>query len=121
MELLQWIFFGPARLIAAWPYAGVLLAACLILPQLWLHWRQQSQWDRQLFRRPGVFAGILWLIFNGYELQMAAIASKVDGGLLRIDLMVLVPILYVLTAFAVVSMARPTQPPPASSAEERKD
>jgi len=106
MEFFNWIFFGPARLIALWPYAGLAIACGLIALQAWLIWRGRKKFDIGFFRQAPVFAALLWLIFNAFELQMLAIAAKTEGGFLRLDLIVLVPILYVLTAAAVLSLAR---------------
>lgn len=91
-------------LIAIWPLAGVAIATLLIACQLVLTHRGGEPLDLRFFRKAPVFAGLLWLIFNGFEAQMAVLAGK-SGGLLRIDLMVLVPILYVLTATAIYSIA----------------
>ena len=104
MEIINWLFFGPSMLIAIWPLAGVVIAVFLILCQLALTYRSGQAFDLKLFRKAPVFAGLLWLIFNGFEAQMSVLAGK-SGGLLRIDLMVLVPILYALTAMAIHSIA----------------
>ena len=106
MEFFTWIFFGPARLIALWAYSGVAIAASLIAMQAWLIWRARQPFDIGFFREAPVFAGLLWLIFNAFELQMSAVAAKTQSGILRLDLIVLVPILYVLTAAAVLSLVR---------------
>jgi hypothetical protein len=105
MELFNWLFFGPSKLLAIWPLAGVAVAAVLIACQVALTLRSGRAVDLGFFRQAPVFAGLLWLIFNGFEAQMVVLAGK-SGGLLRIDLMVLVPILYVLTAVAVHSIAK---------------
>ena len=106
MEYFSWIFFGPAKLIAIWPYAGVAIASGLIAIQAWLIWRARKAFDLGFFREAPVFAGLLWLIFSAFEWQMSAIAAKTEAGFLRLDLIVLVPILYVLTAAAVHSLAK---------------
>ena len=111
MDIINWIFFGPAKLIALWPYAGVAIAAGLIALQGGLIWRARQPFNSGFFRLAPVFAGLLWLIFNAYELQMSAISAKTEGGFLRMDLIVLVPILYVLTAAGVLSLARPLNTP----------
>jgi preprotein translocase subunit Sec61beta len=110
MELFQWIFYGPAKLLAAWPYAGIAIAACLIAAQLWLHLRDRRRFSLQFFREAAVFAGVLWLVFNAYELQVSAIAAREGGSFLRIDLMVLIPILYVMTAAGLLSIFRQRKP-----------
>ena len=109
MEFFSWIFFGPAKLIALWPYAGLAIAGGLIAMQAWLIWRARKAFDIGFFREAPVFAGLLWLIFSAYEWQMSAVAAK--GGMLRLDLIVLVPILYMLTAAAALSVARQMNTP----------
>jgi hypothetical protein len=113
--MLEWIFFGPAKLIALWKYAGIAIGAALIALQLLFHWRVGKQFDRGFFREPTVFAGLLWIIFGFYELQVAAIlttaaanagTAKTVDQLFRVDLIVLVPILYMMSAFAAWSIVR---------------
>lgn len=105
MELVDWIFFGPAKLIAIWHYAGVLIAALFVGVQAWQSLRKGALFERHFFREAPVFAGLLWLIFNLYELQFAAISAQMPGSsTLRMDLIILVPILYVLTIAAMASI-----------------
>ena len=105
MDLVSWIFFGPAKLVAAWQYAGILFAVVLIGLQVWLSARRSVRFDHNFFREAPVFAGLLWVIFNLYELQVAATPNQNPGsGTLRMDLIILVPILYVLTVAALVSI-----------------
>jgi hypothetical protein len=106
MELLDWIFFGPARLIAYWRYAGVAVALALIVFQAWLTWRSRKLFNMQFFREPAVFTGFLWLIFNAFELQMSATAARNGTVPFRLDLIFLVPLLYAMTIAAIVSIAR---------------
>ena len=105
MEFVSWIFFGPAKLVAAWPYAGILIGIALIAAQAWLSLHNGTLFRRDFFREATVLAGLLWLIFNLYELQLAAVLTqnKVESTL-RMDLIILVPILYVLTLAAFFSM-----------------
>ena len=105
------IFFGPAALIAHWPYAGVVIAIILIATQTLLTARASRSFDKTFFREAAVFAGLLWLIFGFYEIQiMAAIANAGKTGapvnLFRIDLIILVPILYLMSVAAIVSIVR---------------
>ena len=83
MEFFQWVFFGPAKLVAYWHYSGVAISVGLIAIQAYLGWRAQKNFNVGFFREPPVFAGLLWLIFNGFELQMSAISAKSGGELLR--------------------------------------
>jgi len=109
---MDWIFFGPARLIAIWPYAGVAIAAALIASQAILTWRAGKPFGFGFFREAAVFTGLLWLIFNAFELQMSAIATQSGkGAFFRMDLVVLVPILYVLSIAAAISLARQLRSP----------
>lgn len=105
-EVLNWIFFGPARLIVLWPYAGAAIAAVLILAQAILTQYTKRPIGIAFFREAPVFVGLLWLVFNAYELQVSAVSPTAGTGLLRLDLIVLVPILYVLTAAAGISLLR---------------
>ena len=108
---MSWIFFGPAVLIAHWPYAGVAIAVFLIATQVILSAKAGKAFDKTFFREAAVFAGILWLIFGFYEIQMLAAmdhAGASDGpkGFFRIDLIILVPILYLMTAAAIYSIVK---------------
>ena len=108
---MSWIFFGPAVLIAYWPYAGIAIAAMLIVTQVILSARKNSAFDKNFFREAPVFAGLLWLIFGFYEMQMRAAmtgAGKPNEvmSFFRLDLVILIPILYLMTAAAIYSVVR---------------
>ena len=108
---MSWLFFGPALVIARWPTAGMVIAAIAIAMQLALTWRAGRRLDRYFFREAPVFAGLLWLIFGFYETQLLAVMARsgtvtAAHPLLRLDLIVLTPILYLLTAAAVYSVIR---------------
>lgn len=108
---MSWIFFGPALLIAYWPYAGIAISALLILTQIVLTARKSDTFDKSFFRKAPVFAGSLWLIFGFYEMQMRAVMTSAGKpnevmGFFRLDLVILVPILYLLSAAAIHSIAR---------------
>ena len=105
MEFVNWIFFGPAKLVAAWPYAGVFIGVAMIGLQAWLSVGKGALLQRDFFREAAVLAGLLWLIFNLYELQFAAVlAQNQIVGTLRMDLIILVPVLYVMTLAAMLSI-----------------
>ena len=111
IQMMTWIFFGPAMLIARWPAAGAVIAATAIAFQLALTLRAARRLDASFFREAPVFAGLLWLIFGLYETQMIALTPRMAAGadtnsLLRLDLIVLVPILYLLTGAAIYSVIR---------------
>jgi hypothetical protein len=105
------LFFGPAHLIAVWPYAGLLIAALLIVLQAGLTARAGKRFDLNFFREAAVFTGLLWLIYGFYERQATAIGGASAGlsAFTRFDLLVLVPILYLMTAAAVYSLFRQTR------------
>jgi hypothetical protein len=102
------LFFGPAKLIAHWPYAGVMIAAVLILVQAGLTARAGRGFGINFFREATVFAGLLWLIYGFYEWQAAVTFATMGelSALTRFDLIVLVPILYLMTAAAIYSLFR---------------
>jgi hypothetical protein len=106
MDWLEWMFFGPARLLAAWSWSGVLIAAALALAQAI---RAGIMPVRGFLKSAPVFAAMLWLVFTAYELQVGALGARFTGGV-RIDLLVLVPILYVLTGAALLSLTRAYKP-----------
>ena len=111
MQLMSWLFFGPALLIAHWPLAGMAIAAAAITLQLALTLRAGRRLDLTFFREAPVFAGLLWLIFGFYETQMIALMPRMTAAtnanpLLRLDLIVLVPILYLLTGAAIYALLR---------------
>ncbi len=128
MELVNWIFFGPSKLITTYPYAGFFIAALFIGAQLLRTAIARQVFNKQWFRKAPVFTGLLWAIFNLYEMQLAAVLgpaaaqAAANAGvvaipvLLRLDLIVLTPLLYVLTAFALYgllfSAALPSTQPP---------
>jgi hypothetical protein len=104
MTFFNWIFFGPALLLASLPYAGFAIAAMLIGAQAARTLVRSETLGQQWLRKAPVFTGLLWVIFNLYELQIIALTAANKVSTLRIDLMVLTPLLYVLTAFAVYSL-----------------
>ena len=108
---MSWIFFGPAVLIAHWPYAGIAIAAMLIATQAILTARKGGAFDKNFFREAPVFAGLLWLIFGFYEMQMRAAMTSAGKpnevmSFFRLDLIILIPILYLMTAAAIYSVVR---------------
>jgi hypothetical protein len=110
MELMKWLYLGPALLIEHWPAAGMTIAGTLVAVQVSLNLRDGKPLDRSLFRTAPVFSGLLWLIFTAYTLQVSAMSARVGGetyGIagLRLDLLVLTPILYALTLAAIRSIA----------------
>ena len=114
MEFLSWLFFGPAKLIALAPYAGFGVGAALIAVQAARSVVTGIRLNRSWFRRPAVLAGLTWFIFNLYELQIAAVFEKGQAAgqvLFRLDLTVITPILYVLSAYACYSLTKREVPP----------
>lgn len=120
-SLCEWIFFGPAKLIALWPHAGGAIAAALMAVQAAVNLRAGVPFDKAFFRQAPVFAGLLWLIFGFYEQQFQAVMAaplsvnatvNVSTPLFRLDLIVLTPILYLLTLFALwtILQAMTTKP-----------
>jgi hypothetical protein len=106
LAFVNWVFFGPAKLLAICPWAGAAIAIAMIVMQAILSWHKGTLFQRNFFREAAVLTGVLWLIFNLYELQVSAILARSGSvGTLRMDLIILIPILYALTAAAVISVA----------------
>ncbi|MBC7624074.1 MAG: hypothetical protein H7232_11855 [Aeromicrobium sp.] len=104
MELLGWVFFGPAKLIALFPYAGFAIGGAFLAGQAIQTTLLSGAFNRDWFRQSAALAGLVWIIFNLYELQVSAVFGKqqsTGAELFRIDLTVITPILYVLTGAAV--------------------
>jgi hypothetical protein len=80
-----WIAVGVGALLIAWAVFNLVA--------------NKSALSLQSAREPGIFTGLLWLIFVLYEQQMLSLPDIATG--FRLDLIVLVPVLYILTAFAV--------------------
>ncbi len=105
MSLLNTVLYGPALLAHAMPSACFVIGGFLIAMQLGL-WRLRGRrMERQLFRMAPVFGGLLWIIFALYELQMQAV-TKLAAPTLRLDMLVLTPILYVFTLAALISLVQ---------------
>jgi hypothetical protein len=103
MELLSWIFFGPAKLVSLFPYAGFVIGGSFLGGQAIQTMRIRGTFNRDWFRQSAALAGLVWILFNLYELQVGAVFAKQQSSgtaLFRIDLTVITPILYVLTAAA---------------------
>jgi hypothetical protein len=96
------LFTFPSWLIQRSVWAVVVFAAILIVWALVNLWLNKMPVSAQSAREPGIFAGLLWLIFVLYEQQMQSVPSIVTG--FRLDLIILVPVLYILTVFSVWSM-----------------
>ena len=122
MELTQWVFFGPAKLIALWPHAGIAIAGAFIAVQAALNLWAGDSFNKTFLRKAPVFAGLLWLIFGFYEMQIQAVmiinpanpAASNNAPLFRMDLIILTPILYLLSAVAILAMARALLKPTAT-------
>ena len=123
MEIFNLIFFGPRYLAEVHPLACAALGALLIGVQAALVLRAGARFDTGFFRLAPTFAGLLWLIYGLYEPQVRA--AFPNAGV-RIDLLVLVPILYVFSGVALWSIASqwrsrrlPERPaPPASEVDD---
>ena len=92
------IFYAPMVLVAAQPAAPFLIAAVLAVLQIGLLIRDRERPAMLLWRRPALFAAAIWVVYGLYELQVQATMPNAN---IRIDLLVLAPILYVFTTVAI--------------------
>jgi len=108
LDFLNWVAFGPSKLIAWQPYSGIWIGLAIIIAELSLSRRSVTASAKGFFRRPGVLAGLMWCLFNFYEWQVLAVLPKGTAGseLLRLDLIVLVPMLYALSGYTVFRWSR---------------
>ncbi len=115
MDFFSILMFGPSLLAHAMPAAPFAIAGSLAGVQAILTLSGRAPPGRSFFRMPPLFAGVLWLVFGLYELQVQAWEARIDSPL-RIDLMVWVPVLYVFSVLAAISawrQARGMREPPA--------
>lgn len=109
------LFYAPKVLVQALPAAPFVIAAVFAIAQLVLiRWRDHQP-AMILWRRPALFAAAIWVVYGLYELQVQATAAYAD---IRIDLLVLAPILYVFTAVGVWWIAREWRGRPASGDDQ---
>ncbi|MDX2218985.1 MAG: hypothetical protein SF172_08190 [Burkholderiales bacterium] len=113
MDFLS-LFTAPQALVQAWPAAPFLLAAAFALAQLALIVFRQHRPAMILWRRPALFAAAIWVVYGLYELQVQATQLYAN---IRIDLLVLAPILYVFSAVGVWWVAREWRGPQRPQAE----
>ncbi len=116
MSFLSWLLFGPSILAHEVPVACFAIGAVLLLVQGAQFLFRGQHFGRRFFLMPATFAGLLWMIFGLYELQVQAWEKTVVVAF-RIDLIVLVPILYVFTAAALLSLYRQMRPNPIAGRE----
>lgn len=108
------LFYAPRALVQAWPAAPFLLAALFALAQLALIVFRQHRPAMILWRRPALFAAAIWVVYGLYELQVQATTLYAN---IRIDLLVLAPILYVFSAVGLWWVAREWRGPLRPQAE----
>jgi hypothetical protein len=105
METLSFLLFGPAILARAIPASSFVIGGFLIAIQLGMFRLFGRRYDRQFFRMAPTFGGLLWIIFGLYELQIQAGAKTLTAPI-RIDLLILAPILYVFSLLAAISLVQ---------------
>jgi hypothetical protein len=105
MDTLSLLLYGPAILARAIPSSSFVIGGFLIAIQLGVFRLSRRRFDRQFFRMAPTFGGLLWIIFGLYELQIQA-GEKALAAAIRLDLLVLTPILYVFTLLAAISLAQ---------------
>ena len=88
-----WIAVGVGMLLIVWALFNLVV--------------NKTPISLQSAREPGIFTGLLWLIFVLYEQQMLSLPAIATG--FRLDLIVLVPVLYILTAFALWTLFAQTR------------
>ena len=104
--MIDWLIFGPAKMLALWPDAGIAICVAMLLVEAAFSLRTRAGWNMDYFRRAPVLCGLLWLIFTFYERQIGAVGifPGDPAKAFRIDLLVLTPVLYVFTAAAIASL-----------------
>jgi hypothetical protein len=106
METLSLLLFGPAILARAIPASSFVIGGFLIAIQLGMFRLFGRRYDRQFFRMAPTFGGLLWIIFGLYELQQIQAGETTLTAPIRIDLLILAPILYVFSLLAAISLVQ---------------
>jgi hypothetical protein len=99
-----WLIYGPAQLIERTPATGFAIGVLAIAVQAIRSSVRGDRISREWLRYPLILCGLLWLLFSLYELQMIAVGLGLATTRFRIDLIVLTPILYGVSAFAIMSL-----------------
>lgn len=115
MSFLE-LFYAPMRLVLSQPAAPFLLAGLFAGLQVALLVARREGFRMVLWRRPVLFAAAIWVVYGLYELQVQATMPDAN---IRIDLLVLAPILYVFTALAVWWIWREFHRPPGPESPEK--
>ncbi len=82
-----------------------LIPAAIFLAFFLLRIRAAAPPGLARFARRSLWAGLAWVAYTVYELRMAA-WSKTVSGAIRVDLFLVWPALFLLSAFAVVGAVR---------------
>lgn len=104
MENWLWLIYGPAQLIERSPTTGFAIGALALVAQAVRSTVRGDRLSREWLRYPLVLCGLLWLLFSLYELQMIAVGLGLATTRLRLDLIVLTPILYGVSVFGIMSL-----------------
>ncbi len=104
MDNWLWLIYGPAQLIERAPAAGFAIGVIALAAQAIRSALRGDRVSREWLRYPLVLGGLLWLLFTLYELQMIGVGLGLATTRVRLDLIVLTPILYGISAFALMSL-----------------
>lgn len=118
MDNWLWLIYGPAQLVERAPAAGFAIGVIALVVQAIRSASRGDRLSRDWLRYPLVLGGLLWLLFTLYELQMIGVGLGLSTTRFRIDLIVLTPILYGVSAFAFMSLlgfGGPAAPAPADN------
>lgn len=74
--MMNWILFGPSNLIEGWSSAGAIIGGVLCGLQLSLMIYRKQPINPGFFRQAPVVAGLLWVLYGFYELQMMALQKQ---------------------------------------------
>jgi hypothetical protein len=94
------LFLAPLGFLVVHPFLGFLPAAVFLF-YYWVRRPAAAERDSPGRVRWSLLAGLVWLVYSFYELAMAGWSRSIAGAPIRIDLFLLGPVLYVLTALAL--------------------
>src|SRR3989304_8310599 len=104
MDKLLTIFFFPIALMVGYPLLALVAAGSFLGFYFWLRKREESPNLKKAFFRV-LLGGLVWLVFAIYEYRMY-LWSKTVVAPIRVDLLLITPILYLFTLAGILSRWR---------------
>ncbi len=104
MDKLLTIFFFPVAIMTGYPLLALVPAGSFLGFYFWQRMREEKPNLKKAFF-PVLLSGLVWLVFAIYEYRMY-LWSKTVVAPIRVDLLLITPILYLFTLAGILSIWR---------------